>query len=71
MKVNYRGFEIEAERKKSLGGWDNIYYTMIQNDSGWYLADGFSESEDKIRDFITDLKLLVDDYYENPSNYAN
>ncbi len=68
MVVKYRDFEIEAEREQSLGGWSCIYYTVIHKD-GWFLEDSFYESGDKIRDFVNDLKLLVDDYYENPNDY--
>lgn len=25
MKVNYKGFEIEAKREESLGGWSNLF----------------------------------------------
>ncbi|GIN67094.1 hypothetical protein FKN04_13050 [Bacillus glycinifermentans] len=71
MKVNYRGFKIETKREKSLGGWDNIYFTVMRKEDGWFLEDSFSESEDKIEDFVNGLKVLVDDYHENPSDYEN
>lgn len=64
MKTNYRGFEIEANREMSLGGSSNIYYTVMRKDDGLFLEDGFYETDDTIRDFINDLKLTVDDYYE-------
>ena len=34
MKVNYRGFEIEAKREQALGGWNNIYYTVMRESGG-------------------------------------
>ncbi|MCY8549449.1 hypothetical protein MOD25_05965 [Bacillus haynesii] len=71
MKVNYRGFEIEAKREKALGGWDSIYYTVMHEDDGWFLEDNFYECEDVIEDFVNDLKKLVDDYLENPSDYES
>lgn len=71
MKSEYRGFEIEAKREKSLGGWSNIYYTVMRSFDGWYLSDGYSEGEDTIRDFIEYLKEDVDKYYENPSDYED
>lgn len=55
----------QNEKKRALGGWDNIYYTVMHKEDGWFLEDGFSESEDKIGDFVNDLKVLVDDYHEN------
>lgn len=71
MKANYRGFEIEATRERALGGWSSIYYTVIRTSDGWFLSDGFTEAEDKIRDFIGYLKEDIDHYYENPSDYED
>ena len=34
MKINYKGFEINVEREKSLGGWDATYYYVMEKDSG-------------------------------------
>lgn len=69
MKVKYKGFEIEAKREKSMGGWDNLYYTVMKIDDGWFMHDGFTTGEDKIRDFVGYLKENVDEYYENPSDF--
>lgn len=69
MKTTYKGFEIEAKREQALGGWTNIYYTVMRESDGWFLCDSFSESEDKIKDFIKDLKNTVDDYLQNPELY--
>ena len=69
MKTTYRGFEIEAKRDKALGGWSCIHYYILHQEEGWFLADSFSDSEEKIRDFIHGLKSIVDDYYENPEEY--
>lgn len=42
MKINYKGFEINVEREKSLGGWDATYYYVMEKDSGicWLLGNG-------------------------------
>lgn len=71
MKVNYKGFEITAEREKSLGGWDNLYYTVMRISDGWFMHDSFTEDSSKIRDFIGYLKENVDSYYENPSEWED
>lgn len=70
MRVDYRGFEIEANREKSMGGWSNIYYTVMRKEDGWFLEDSFYGGEDRIGSFVEDLKVLVDDYYENPEEYG-
>lgn len=71
MKINYKGFEINVTREKSLGGWDNIYYYIMRIDDDWFLEDNFSTGEDDLRDFAYGLKNIVDDYLENPSDYED
>lgn len=71
MKINYKGFEINVTREKSLGGWDNIYYYIMRIDDGWFLEDSFSTGEDDLREFAYGLKDIVDDYLENPSDYED
>lgn len=71
MKINYRGFEIEAKREKALGGWALLYYTVMRINDGWYMQDSFTTGEDKIKDFIGYLKKNVDDYYENPEDWED
>ena len=67
MKTTYRGCEIEVTREKCLGGWDMIYFSVF--DDGFEVTSGFSESEDTVKEFIKDLKGLVDDYRESPEEY--
>jgi len=69
MKITYKGFEINVRREQALGGWDNIYYSVMRESDGWLLCDDFSTGEDKLKDFANDLKNVVDDYLENPSDY--
>jgi len=66
MKINYRGFEIEATRQKSLGGDMNIYYGIYRISDGWELVAGFEfESGEKVRDFCNHMKKVVDNYLDN------
>ena len=67
MKTVYKGCEIEVTRDKCLGGWDMLFYSGF--DDGYEVTSGFSESSDTVRDFIKDLKGLVDDYREHPEDY--
>lgn len=67
MKTVYRGCEIEAYKDKCLGGWDMIFYSVF--DDGFEVTSGFSETSDTVKEFIADLKRLVDDYRENPEDY--
>ena len=68
MKTIYKDCEIEVTRDKCLSGWDMLFYSVF--DDGFEVTSGFSESSDTVREFIKDLKRLVDDYRENPEDYV-
>ncbi|MGV6935910.1 hypothetical protein ACWA2B_10385 [Paenibacillus sp. CMM36] len=70
MKVNYKGFKLEATREKSLGGWNTLYYT-IYTPTGFELISSFEDSEEIIKDKIQQLKDIVEDYLINPHNYED
>lgn len=69
MKVMYKGCEIEVTKDKCLGGWKMIFYSVFDN--GFEVTSGFSESNDTIKEFVKDLKGLVDDYREHPEDYTD
>lgn len=69
MKTKYKGFEINVEREKSLGGWDSTYYYVMNEESGLMIIDSFSDSTDTVREWIKDLKRIVDDYLEDPDKW--
>ena len=69
MKIKYRGCEIEVTREKCLGGWNELFYSVFDGD--FEVVSGFSEGDDKIKDFANNLKELVDDYRENPEDYVD
>jgi hypothetical protein len=68
MKVNYKGFKLEATREKSLGGWSTLYYT-VYTPTGFELVSNFEDSEETVKDKIQQLKGIVEDYLINPHNY--
>jgi hypothetical protein len=70
MKINYKDFEIEVKREQCLGGWSMLYFTVI-TPTGYYLIDTFEDSSEKVRDKISQLKEVVNDYLENPQNYED
>lgn len=67
MKTTYKGCEIEVTRDKCLGGENMLFFSIF--DDGFEVTSGFSETSDTVRDFINDLKEVVDDYRENPEEY--
>lgn len=69
MRVSYKGFEVEVKRDKCLAGYSMLYYTVFQIESGFCLADGFEDSSETTRGKVKQLKLLIDDYIENPDGY--
>lgn len=71
MKVKYKGFEIEVKREKTLGGWEQVYYTSKRLSDGWYLTDSFSDDEDALETHIQCLKEEVDDFLANPRDYVD
>lgn len=69
MIVNYRGHEIKAKRERAMGGWDNLYYYIMRLDDLWFLDDGFTTGDDRISDFIRDMKKRVDMEIEEGNSY--
>ena len=57
MKINYRGCEIEAYRENRKS---NLFYSVFDN--GYEVTSGYSEGNDTVRDWIKDLKSMVDYY---------
>jgi len=62
MKVVYKGFEISAEREKSMGGDVLLYYSIFRLSDGYEVESNFTYGSDKIRDFIGYLKGHVDEF---------
>lgn len=65
VKAIYKGFEINVERSGIL------YFTVMELDTHWPLVDSFEDSSETIREKIKQLKEVVDDYLENPSDYID
>lgn len=71
MKVKYKGFEIEAKREKALGGWEQVYYSIVRLSDGWEMTCGFSDDEDTLETHIKCLKKDVDCFLEHPSDFLD
>lgn len=69
MKVNYKGFEIEVKRENCMAGYPLVYFSIFRISDGWEIANGFYDTADTVREVIKDMKVQVDDYLENPSDY--
>ena len=62
MKGKYRGCDIEVYRDKSLAGYSMLFFSVFHN--GYEVTSGFSEEEDKVRDYYETLKVNVDEYLD-------
>lgn len=62
--MKYKGFIIEIEKVEEGG-----YSYLIYDENKWILADEWNECLKTKKDTLTDCKITVDDYYENPSYY--
>jgi|SRR5271157_110792 len=67
MRVEYRGFEIDAHREKCMAGYDLLYFSVLRKVDGWFLEDSYTEGSDKVRDYIGYMKERVDAYIAHPS----
>jgi hypothetical protein len=70
MKVQYKGFNIDAHREKSMGGETLLYYSIFRQSDGFEVTSGFSYGTDRIQTFIGYLKGTVDDFLEDPQAYG-
>lgn len=71
MKAQYKGFDIDVNRQKSVGGYTMLYYSVFRKDDLWELTSGCSEFEDNIKEVMKDMKKLVDDYLNNSQHYED
>lgn len=66
-KSTYKGCEIEVNKETCPDGNDILYFSIFDNE--FEITSGFSEANETIREFMEDLKMLVDDYRNNPDKY--
>jgi len=68
MKVNYRGFEIDAHRDKCMAGYTLLYYSVMRIKDGWEFDSGFLDTADRVQTIIKCFKRRVGDYHKNPES---
>ena len=73
MKVEYKGFDIDVYRDKNLAGDNMIFFSAFRRNDMWELTSGSlsGNGEDTIRDWVNEMKSMVDDYLENPERYED
>lgn len=52
-----------------MAGYPLVYFSIFRISDGWEFANGFYDTADTVREVIKDMKVQVDDYWENPSDY--
>ena len=60
MKVSYRGYELEANRKRSLSGWDQLYFSIYRESDGYECSAGLTLDESPVRTYLKHMKERVD-----------
>lgn len=61
---DYKGFEIEVNREKSMAGIELLFYSVYRNKDGREIFCGYSYSDETVRQYIKQLKKDVDQYVE-------
>jgi hypothetical protein len=60
MRSTYRGYDINVERARCLGGWDLIYYQIVRKSDGWFALDAFTDSDETVREVMRSMKIRID-----------
>ena len=66
----YKGFTCRASREPSITGDLEVFYSITRKNDGWVLAEGLDYTNN-LRSAKTDMKITVDDYFENPEEYED
>lgn len=65
MKTNHRGYEINAYKTQALGGWTNLYFSIVRSSDGLIVADSFTDGAESVRDIIRGLKSRVNEFIKS------
>ena len=68
MKLEYRECEIKCFKDKAMSGETMMFYSIFTKD-GFEISSGFTSDKSNSSCYANGLKEIVDDYYENPSEY--
>lgn len=71
IKVLYRGFEIEVRREAAMGGWENLYFSVVRQDDGRIMTDSFTEGSDDEHDFLAYIKKRVNRWCDHPELFES
>ncbi|WP_428743200.1 hypothetical protein [Tenacibaculum sp.] len=61
MVVEYKGHTIEVEKEKCLGGWSQVYYSVIRNSDSLECICDFTSGSEKIKTVVNMLKDRIDE----------
>ena len=64
MKSTHRGYKIEVNREKCLGGWTMLYFFVTRISDGRICLDSFSDSDDTVKDMIGYIKTRIDNEHD-------
>jgi hypothetical protein len=67
MKINYKGFEIDVHKGKSMADIDLTFYSVFANNLE--ITSGYSYDDSPVREQIKWYKQYVDALIKDPSDY--
>ena len=69
MKLKYKGFEIEVTREKSITKYILLFYSIMRISDGWEFVSGSRDSDETVRELVSEMKEYVDEYLEDPKKW--
>ena len=65
MQEIYKGYEINASREGSLGGDENLYFSVYRAEDGLEVVADFTTGSDTEEEYIGYMKQRVDQFIES------
>jgi hypothetical protein len=67
METQYRGFDIDVTKEKSMAGYKLTYFSIFRQSDGYEVVSGFSDDDDTVQTWVEMMKSRVDGFILDPS----
>jgi len=68
MKGFYRNFEINVTREKCLGGYDMLYFSIL-DPCNYEVVSSFEDSTETVRNKYKEMQETIDEIISDPSDW--